>query len=60
MVDKKIVVLFPGANYNTNCFEECNRVSGQRTVRGQLYDGLTFKLNKEKYNDFHEKYKLSH
>ena len=37
-------------------FEECNRVKGYRMIRGQLYDGLTFKLNKEKYNDFHKKY----
>lgn len=34
-------------------FEECNRVNGYRTIKGQLYDGLTFKLNKEKYSDFH-------
>lgn len=35
-------------------FEACNREYGFRTVRGQLYDGLTFKLNWEKYNDFHQ------
>ena len=39
-------------------FEECNRLKGYRTVRGQLYDSLTFKLNKEKYNDFHIKYEM--
>lgn len=40
-------------------FEECNRVNGYRTIRGQVYDGLTFKLNKEKYYDFHEENKLA-
>lgn len=35
-------------------FEECHREYGFRTIRGKLYDGLTFKLNKEKYKDFHE------
>lgn len=35
-------------------FEECNREHGFRIVRGQLYDGLTFKLNRQKYKDFHE------
>lgn len=35
-------------------FEECNREYEFRIVRGQLYDGLTFKLNREKYKDFHE------
>jgi RimJ/RimL family protein N-acetyltransferase len=40
-------------------FEECNREYGFRIVRGQLYDGLTFKLNREKYKDFHEGAKLN-
>ncbi len=39
-------------------FEECNRIKEYSTIRGQLYDGLTFKLNKEKYNDFHKKYNM--
>lgn len=30
-------------------FEECNREEGFRIVRGNLYDGLTFKLNIIKY-----------
>lgn len=38
-------------------FEECNRKHEFRTVRGQLYDGLTFKLNWKKYNDFHQQNK---
>ncbi|KAB3529505.1 GNAT family N-acetyltransferase [Alkaliphilus pronyensis] len=38
-------------------FEECNREYGFRTARGQLYDGLTFKLNWEEYNDFHQQNK---
>ncbi|HAH96673.1 MAG TPA: hypothetical protein DD782_12325 [Firmicutes bacterium] len=33
-------------------FEECNRIHGIRTVRGQCYDGLTFKLKWEKYKAF--------
>lgn len=35
-------------------FEECNREYRFRTVRDQLYDGLTFRLNRKKYNDFRE------
>ncbi|MBM7614328.1 GNAT family N-acetyltransferase [Alkaliphilus hydrothermalis] len=35
-------------------FEECYREYNFRTVRGQLYDALTFKLNRIKYNDFCE------
>jgi len=31
-------------------FEECCRKVGIRTVRGKSYDGLTFRLNKEKYD----------
>lgn len=30
-------------------FEECCRKPGIRTVRGEEYDGLTFRLNPEKY-----------
>lgn len=33
-------------------FEECCRKIGIRSVRGRLYDGLTFKLNKEKFLNF--------
>ncbi len=33
-------------------FEEVNREQKKRTVRGQVYDGLTFKLNQEKYNEY--------
>ena len=33
-------------------FEECCRKVGMRTVRGEAYDGLTFRLNKEKYETF--------
>lgn len=33
-------------------FEECKRNYGSRTVRGQQYDGLTFKLNRKRHNDF--------
>lgn len=33
-------------------FEECRRKTGVRFVRGKAYDGLTFKLNKDKYNEF--------
>lgn len=33
-------------------FEECSREYNLRTVRGQLYDALTFKLNMIKYNEF--------
>lgn len=36
-------------------FEECNREYKIRIVRGQLYDGLTYKLNKKKYNEFRKK-----
>lgn len=38
-------------------FEECNREYNFRTIRGQLYDGVDFKLNLEKYKDFHERNK---
>lgn len=31
-------------------FEECRRKKGIRSVRGQNYDGLTFKLDREKYS----------
>lgn len=31
-------------------FQECNREEGFRIVRGNLYDGLTFKLNIDDYN----------
>lgn len=33
-------------------FEECCRKVGIRTVRGNTYDGLTFRLNKEKYQTY--------
>lgn len=33
-------------------FEECNRNIGTRFVRGKTYDGLTFKLNMEKFEAF--------
>lgn len=33
-------------------FEECQRKTGIRTVRGKSYDGLTFKLNWKKYEEF--------
>ena len=33
-------------------FEECCRKIAVRTVRGEKYDGLTFKLNKEKFVSF--------
>lgn len=36
-------------------FEECNRVPEFRTIRGQKYDGLTFKLNMAKYQAFRSK-----
>lgn len=37
-------------------FEECCRKIGIRTVRGQVYDGLTFKLNHEKFTAFYKAY----
>ena len=33
-------------------FEECKRKNNFRKVRGQFYDGLTFKLNMGKYKEF--------
>ncbi|MBP3700952.1 MAG: GNAT family N-acetyltransferase [Lachnospiraceae bacterium] len=33
-------------------FEECHRKVGKRLVRGQVYDGLTFRLNLEKFQKF--------
>lgn len=36
-------------------FQECNREYGFRIVRGQTYDGLTFKLNRQKFADFCER-----
>ena len=33
-------------------FEECRRKVGIRSVRGEIYDGLTFKLNKDKFSGF--------
>lgn len=33
-------------------FEECCRKEGIRVVRGETYDGLTFKLNRERYEAF--------
>ncbi len=32
-------------------FEECNRIKDKREVRGERYDGLTFKLNLNKFNE---------
>ncbi|MBM7614343.1 GNAT family N-acetyltransferase [Alkaliphilus hydrothermalis] len=40
-------------------FEECNRKYKFKTVRGQIYDALTFKLNKIKYNAFCELNKMN-
>jgi RimJ/RimL family protein N-acetyltransferase len=31
-------------------FEECHRKNGIRSIRGRTYDGLSFRLNIEKYN----------
>ncbi|MGL5675078.1 MAG: GNAT family N-acetyltransferase [Cellulosilyticaceae bacterium] len=36
-------------------FEECNRKVNFRTVRGTLYDGLTFRLNLKKFEALCEK-----
>lgn len=36
-------------------FEECNRKSAQRAIRGNSYDGLTFKLNIAKFNKLNKK-----
>lgn len=33
-------------------FEECCRKIGVRSVRGRTYDGLTFKLNQDKFKKF--------
>ena len=33
-------------------FEECRRKENLRLVRGQRYDGLTFRLNEEKFKKF--------
>lgn len=33
-------------------FEECRRKKDLRMVRGERYDGLTFKLNVEKFEDY--------
>jgi RimJ/RimL family protein N-acetyltransferase len=33
-------------------FEECMRNIDMRFVRGKLYDGLTFRLNYEKFNEY--------
>lgn len=37
-------------------FEVCNYEEKLRELRGQLYDGLTFKLNLEKFNKFYNRY----
>ena len=37
-------------------FEECCRKVGVRSVKGQVYDGLTFKLNRDKFAAFCEYY----
>lgn len=37
-------------------FEECNRKKSFRMVRGDSYDGLTFKLNVKKFEEFLGKY----
>lgn len=39
-------------------FEECRREEDFRMVREILYDGLTFKLNIMKYEEFIEKYSM--
>lgn len=39
-------------------FEECDRKKNFRTVRGRTYDGLTFRLNEQKYAVFKETYAL--
>lgn len=36
-------------------FIECNRAVGLRHVRGEVYDGLTFKLDVEKFRQFETK-----
>ena len=33
-------------------FEECRRKENFRLVRGERYDGLTFRLNEEKFRQF--------
>lgn len=33
-------------------FEECHRIKDCRVVKGDVYDGLTFKLNLGKFTDF--------
>ncbi len=33
-------------------FEEWRRIKSLRLVRGERYDGLTFKLNREKFDEF--------
>lgn len=33
-------------------FEECCRKKGIRVVRGKVYDGLTFRLNRERYEEY--------
>lgn len=39
-------------------FVECNREKDFRIVRGKLYDGLTFKLDIKRYNQFIEDYNI--
>ena len=36
-------------------FEVCKRIEDKREVRGEKYDGLTFRLDKEKFYKFTEK-----
>lgn len=35
-------------------FMECNRIAGLRIVRGEKYDGLTFRLNVKKFKEQEE------
>lgn len=39
-------------------FVECNREKDFRNVRGKLYDGLTFKLDVNKFNQFIKDYSI--
>ena len=40
-------------------FEECKREYDFRIVKGMLYDGLTFKLNRKKYSKFRKQNQIS-
>lgn len=41
-------------------FEECCRKRGIRSVRGEIYDGLTFRLDQKRYADFQKFIKTTH